>query len=228
MQAVEDAVVDLTEVAVSSGPLPERADELLSRLRRIVPFESAWMPHVDVLRGSYHTVSCQDLDQRVRDYLAGPGTADDIDAAGATRPGPPISTSDVPSEELRTWSECLQPAGYHESLGVALYGSDRRHVGFLTLLSEDQQPPKPEARHVLHVLTPLLADAIDPMRSLLPAARLVQGATAGVVLRTDGATQELPGLTNHDLLQSNSDVLGLAQHALSAKRLYTTFLWPIG
>src|SRR3954454_6725726 len=207
MQAVEDAVVDLTEVAASHRPLTERAGELLARLRRIVPFDSAWMAHVDVLRGSYHTVCCQDLDQRVRDYLAGPGTADDIDAAGATRPGPPIATSDVPSEELRTWSECLQPAGYHESLGVALYGSDRRHVGFLTLLPEDQQPPEPQARRALHKLTPLLADPIDPTRSLLPAARLVQGATAGIVLRTDGATQELPGLTNHDLLQSNSDVL---------------------
>src|SRR3954451_19316941 len=228
MPVVADAVVDLTEVAASHRPLTERAAELLARLGHWVPFDSAWMAHVDVLRGSYHMVSCQDLDQRVRDYLAGPGTADDIDAAGATRPGPPIATSDVAAEELRTWSECLQPAGYHEALGVALYGADRRHVGFLTLLSEDQQPPTPQARRALHKLTPLLADAIDPMRSLLPAARLVHGATAGIVLRTDGGTQELPGLIDHELLQPNSDVLRLAQHALSAQRLHTTFLWPQG
>src|SRR3954447_7178827 len=184
MPLVQGAVVDLTEVAVSPRPLTERAGELLARLGRVVPFDSAWMAHVDVLRGSYHTVCEYDLDQRVCDYLAGPGTADDIDAAGATRPGPPIAASDVASEELRTWSECLQPAGYHESLGVALYGSERRHVGFLTLLSEDRQPPKPQARRALHKLTRLLADAVDPMRSLLPAARLVQGANCGVVLRT--------------------------------------------
>src|SRR3954451_15536880 len=224
MPVVEDALVDLTEVAVSHQPLTERADELLARLRRIVPFDSAWMAHVDVLRGSYRTVCEYDLDQRVCDYLAGPSTADDIDAARANRPGPPMSPSDLPcpKEEFETWGECLVPAGYEEALAVALWGSDRRHIGYLALLSEDR-PPEPEARQVLHKLTPLLADAIDPMRSLLPAARLVQGATAGVVLRTDGAVQELSGLTNHDLLQPTSDVLRVAQHALSAKRLHTTF-----
>jgi hypothetical protein len=40
----------------------------------------------------------------------------------------------------------------------------------------------------------VLAHGIDPMRSLLTAARLVAGATAGVVLRADGGCQALPGL----------------------------------
>src|SRR4051794_7448464 len=230
MQAADDAILDLTEVAASHGPLPERAGGLLERLSRIVPFDSAWMAHVDALHGSYHTVSDHDLDQRVCDYLAGPSNADDIDATGVNRRRPPLSPSDLPYpvEELQTWAECLLPAGYHEAQAVALYGTDRRHIGFLAILTEDRQPPEPEARHVLHKLTPLLADAVDPMRSLLPAARLVQGATAGIVLRTDGGTQELPGLTDHDLLQPTSDVLRLAQHALSAKRLHTAFLWPMG
>jgi DNA-binding CsgD family transcriptional regulator len=131
-------------------------------------------------------------------------------------------------QELETWSECLLPAGYHETLSVALYGSDHRHIGFLALLSEDRHPPRPGARRVLQMVTPLLADAVDPMRSLLPAARLVQGAFAGVVLRADGATQELPGLTDHELLQRNSDVLRLAEHAVSANRLHAAFLWPLG
>src|SRR4051812_26434136 len=101
-------------------------------------------------------------------------------------------------EELQTWSECLLPAGYNEALAVALFGTGGRHVGFLALLSEDRRPPSPEARRLLHRLTPVLADSVDPMRSLLPAARLVAGAFAGVVLRADGATQELPGLGDHE------------------------------
>jgi DNA-binding CsgD family transcriptional regulator len=156
--------------------------------------------------------------------------AHDIDATGTNRSRPPLSPSDLPyaKQELQTWSECLMPAGYHEALAVALYGSDRRHIGFLALLSEDRQPPSPQARRVLQTLAPLLADAVDPMRSLLPAARLVRGATAGVVLRADGATQDLPGLTDHELFQPTSDVLCLAQQALSARRLHTAFLWPMG
>jgi DNA-binding CsgD family transcriptional regulator len=133
-----------------------------------------------------------------------------------------------PVQELQTWSECLIPTGYHEALATALYTSDRRHVGFLALLYEGRQPPSTETRRVLHRLTPLLADAVDPMRSLVPAARLVQGAFAGTVLRADGATQELPGLSDHELLQPNTDVLRLAARALADERLHTAFHWPMG
>ena len=38
MQAADSAVMDLTAVAASPGPLAERASGLLERLRRIVPF----------------------------------------------------------------------------------------------------------------------------------------------------------------------------------------------
>ena len=79
MQTIEDAVVDLTRVAASPGPLTRRAGGLLERLHGIVPFDSAWMAHVDVVRGSYHTAADHDLDQPVCDYLAGPNNADDID-----------------------------------------------------------------------------------------------------------------------------------------------------
>ena len=230
MQATDDVIMDLTTVAASPGPLTKRADKLLERLSRIVPFDSAWMAHVDVPHGSYETVATRDLDQRTRDYLAGPCMAHDIDATGTNLAQPPLSPSDLPydMQELQTWAECLMPVGYYEALAVALYGSDRRHIGFLVLLSGDRQPPSSDARRALHALTPLLADSVDPMRSLLPAARLVQRATAGVVLRADGATQELPGLTDHELLQPSSDVVRLAQHALAAKRLHTAFLWPVG
>jgi DNA-binding CsgD family transcriptional regulator len=230
VQALEAAVLDLTEVAASPEPLTERAGGLLERLHRIVPFDSAWMAHVDPLLSSYATVATRDLDPRTRDYLAGPAGAHDIDAAGVNRPRSPLTVSDLPFpvQELETWSECLLPAGYQEALAVALYGSAGRHIGFLALLFEDRQPPTPRTRRVLQKLTSLLADCVDPVRSLLPTTRLIQGATAGVILRADGATQELPGLTDHELLQPNSDVLCLAEHAVSANRLHAAFLWPLG
>jgi hypothetical protein len=86
------------------------------------------------------------------------------------------------------------PAGIHEALALALFAPAGRHVGFLALLSGSRQPPSPATRRRLGRLAPVLAHGVDPMRSLLTAARLVRGAAAGVVLRTDGGCQPLPGL----------------------------------
>src|SRR3954453_8411288 len=96
MQAVDDAILDLTHVAASHGPLTERADELLERLNRSIPFDSAWMAHIDGLAGRYGTLSTRDLDETTRDCLTGPTNAHDIEATGIDRPRPPISPSDLP------------------------------------------------------------------------------------------------------------------------------------
>jgi DNA-binding CsgD family transcriptional regulator len=230
MHTIEAAILDLNEVASSPAPITERARGLLERLHRLVPFDSAWLAHIDPLLNSYDTVSTRDLDPRIRDCLAGPAGAHDVDAAGVNRPRSLVTVSDLPfpAQELETWSDYLIPAGYSEALAVALYSSHGHHVGFLALLLEDGRPPAQQTRRLMQKLTPLLADSIDPTRSLLPAARLVRGAEAGVVLRADGATQQLPGLNDHALLRPHSAVLRLAQHTLSANRLHATFLWPIG
>src|SRR4051812_37703808 len=104
MQAVDDAIVEMTKVAVAPAPLTQRADDLLERLNRSVPFDSAWMAHVDGAAGSYGTLSTRNLDESIRDYLAGPINASDIAATGIDRPRPPISPSDLPYpvHELQT------------------------------------------------------------------------------------------------------------------------------
>jgi len=103
------------------------------------------------------------------------------------------------------------PAGIHEALALALFAPAGRHVGFLALLSGSRQPPSPASRRRLARLAPVLAHGIDPMRSLLTAARLVRAATAGVVLRADGGCQTLPGLQTDALLAPRSPVLAAAQ-----------------
>jgi DNA-binding CsgD family transcriptional regulator len=153
-----------------------------------------------------------------------------IEATGGDRARPPLIPPDLPcpATELPTWAECLIPAGYHEALAVALFAPERRHVGFLALLSGSTSPPSPEQRRRLRKLTPVLAHAVDPMRSLLAAARLVRGATAGVVLREDGRQDPLPGLGDHAILAPDSPALDAARAALAAGHVYTSFLWPMG
>jgi hypothetical protein len=223
------AAADLGEIAAAALPLAQRAPAMLEVLGRLVPHDGAWLALADPGTNSYATAARADLDDRTVRYLCGPETARDIDLTGTNRDAPPLSPSDLPYavEELTTWAQCLIPAGFHESLSVALFAPGGRHVGFLTLLSGTTEAPPAEHRHRLGRLTSVLAHGIDPMRSLLPAARLVQGATAGVVLRTDGGSTALPGLEGHAVLDVGSPPMAVARSAIESGSVYTSFLWPL-
>jgi DNA-binding CsgD family transcriptional regulator len=224
------AYAELAEVAASPDPLPKRAEALLHALRRLVPFDSAWLALADPQRSTYSSLAGTDVDKSTMTFLGGPLMARDVEATGANRSRPPLSPSDLPYPvtDLPTWAECLLPAGYREALAVGLFAPDGRHVGFLALLEGTAEPPSPARRRLLGDLAPMLARAIDPMRSLLAAARLVQGATSGVVLHDGGRIDHLPGLTDHPLLATDSPTLHAARGAIASGQVYTSFLWPMG
>src|SRR4051812_14703033 len=220
----------LARIAASSAPLPERARALLAALRSVVPFDAAWIALADPLRSSYSSLASADLDAGVVDFLSGPLMAHDIEFTGTDRDRPPLSPSDLPyaAEELPTWSDCLIPAGIHEGLGIALFAHGGRHVGFVTLLSGDREPPTAAVRRRLAALAPVLAHGIDPMRSLLTTPRLVRRATAGTVFRRDGRTEPLPGLDGDPLFAVGSPVLAAACERIADGQVYSSFLWPLG
>jgi DNA-binding CsgD family transcriptional regulator len=226
----EDGELLLAQTAASAGTTSERAQALLEVLRRVVSFDGAWLALADPLGHGYHSLASIDLDVATVDLLSGPRNARDIEITGADRARPPLSPSDLPypAEELPTWAECLIPAGIHEALVLALFAPAGRRVGYLALLSGSRQPPSPATRRRLARLAPVLAHGIDPMRSLLTAARLVRGATAGVVLRADGGCQALPGLQADALLAPRSPVLAAARERIREGHVYSSFLWPVG
>jgi DNA-binding CsgD family transcriptional regulator len=230
MQNVSAAYLDLTQIAASAAPLPQRAGDLLTVLRRVIPFDGAWLALADPDHLRYTSLAAADLDEATLTFLTGPTMARDIEVTGTHRDSTPMSPSDLPYPvtQLPTWADCLIPAGYREALAVGLFAPGGRHVGFLALLSESRDPPSADMRCQLARLTPVLTRAVDPMRSLLPAARLVQGATAGVVLRADGGRDVLPGMGDHPLLATDSPALHLARAAIAAGHVYTSFLWPLG
>jgi DNA-binding CsgD family transcriptional regulator len=230
MCSKEDSELLLLETAAAAGTTSERAQALLEVLRRVVPFDGAWLALADPLGHGYHSLASVDLDVATVDFLSGPVNARDIEVTGADRARPPLSPSDLPypAEELPTWAECLIPAGIHEALVLALFAPAGRLVGFLALLSGSRQPPSSATRRRLARLAPVLAHGVDPMRSLLAAARLVRGATAGVVLRADGGCQALPGLPADALLVPHSPVLAAARERIGDGHVYSSFLWPVG
>lgn len=224
------AGLELAEIGASTTPLPGRASETLATLRRLLPFDGAWLALVEPTGNGYTSLASAGLDEGTVHYLSGPQMAHDIEATQADRPRPPLSPSDLayPVQDLRTWAECLIPAGFHEALAVGLFDSGQRHVGFLALLSQSAQPPAPVVRRRLHQLTPLLAQVIDPLRSLTTAARLVHGATAGTVLRPGGGTAPLPGLGTDAMLAADSPVVDVARAYLDDGQVFASFLWPSG
>jgi DNA-binding CsgD family transcriptional regulator len=226
----EAPAVRLAEIAASPGRLPERAQALLHELGRHIPFDASWMALAEPLGTGYSSLASTSLDESTVQYLSGPEMAHDIEVTGAHRARPPLSPSDLPypAEDLPTWAECLIPAGFHEALAVGLFVPGQRHVGFLALLSASPQPPPDAVRHRLARLAPVLARAIDPMQTLLTAARVVRGAAAGVVLYRHGGTVPLPGLGDDALLAGGSPVLDAAREAIRSGQVYTSFLWPRG
>lgn len=220
----------LAETAASAGTTSERAQALLEDLRRLVPFDGAWLALADPMGHGYRFLASLDLDGPIVEFLSGPLMARDVEVTGTDRARPPLSPSDLPypAEELPTWAECLIPSAINEALALALVTPEGRHVGFLALLSGDRRPPSPLTRRRLGRLGPVLAHGIDPMRSLLTAAHLVHGATAGVVLYIDERCQALPGLPADELLTPSSPVLATARERIGDGHVYSSFLWPVG
>jgi DNA-binding CsgD family transcriptional regulator len=220
----------LADTATSAGTTSERAQALLEVLRRVVPFDGAFLAFADPLGHGYHSLVSVDLDVPTVEFLSGPQVARDIEVTGTDRARPPLGPSDLPypAEELLTWAECLIPSGIHEGLGVALFARGGRHVGHLAVLSGTREPPSAAVRRRLAALAPVLGHGIDPMRSLLTAAGLVRGATAGTVLRRDGRTEPLPGLDGDPLLAVGSPVLAAACVRIADGQVYSSFLWPLG
>jgi DNA-binding CsgD family transcriptional regulator len=66
------------------------------------------------------------------------------------------------------------------------------------------------------------------MSPLSAASGFVRGAIAGLALRADGGTEELPGLAGHPLLGVGSPALAVARAQIDAGRVYASFLWPLG
>jgi DNA-binding CsgD family transcriptional regulator len=224
------AALQFADIAARPGPVPERAQALLDELHRHIPFDGAWIALAAPGHAGYSSVASTDLDRSTVRYLSGPQMEQDIETTGADRQRPPTSLSDLPysSRDLKTWEECLLPAGFHETLSMALFEDGGRHVGFMTVLFRGADPPSQVLRRRLVRLVPKLTSGIDPVRSLTASATFVGRAWAGVVLLPDRGVTYLPGLSEDELLAADSALIGAARDAIEEGQNYTSFVWPRG
>jgi DNA-binding CsgD family transcriptional regulator len=219
-----------TEVAALAdlpASLAERAEAILDRLRRVIPFQGARIALVDPELRQHELLSCHGYNDRIRVYLTTPEHYDDIESLGLNGPTPlRVQDLSVPAEEIRNWMELFRPAGFLEGLGVGLVTHDGRRVGLLGLSTDRPEHPSPAACNLMQLLAPTIAYAVDPLRSLVVLARIVRGMTAATVLTISGRALPLPGLPTHPLLKRNSAVLAAAGAHLGGTPDYATFLAP--
>jgi DNA-binding CsgD family transcriptional regulator len=219
--------VEVAGIAATPAAIEERAAALLESLRRVVPFQAGWIALLDPERRRLVPLVSPGYDDTVRAYITSPASVAEIELLGLDRARPPMRLRDfpVPPGEVRGWAEYLRPAGFREGLGVGLFAPDGRHLGQLSLNTESAAHPTDAARDLIGVLAPLVAQAVDPLRSVATAAQLVHGALAGIVLTRAGHPLPLPGLGAHPLLGEDSALLAVAAQ-LADGRAHTVFLCP--
>ena len=220
--------LDVGKIASEPASPQERAEALLEPLGRLVPFEAAAIYLFDLRRQLSTPILSQGYDAAVGRFITSPAAVDEIELLGLTVSHPPMRLRDlpVPREKLRSWVELLEPAGFREGLSVGLYTSDGRHLGILGVNTDTEEHPTEEARDLVGALAPLIANAVDPMRSLSTVAGIVGDAEAGAVLTGAGAALPLAGLPPHPLLVGGSAVLATALSRLLAGHVHQTFLCP--
>src|SRR4051794_41973475 len=113
----------------------------------------------------------------------------------------------VPLAELHAWAEHLLPAGFRGGLAAGLFTPGGRHIGFLSLLSGDPARPGPADRDVIAAVTAVLAHALDRTRQIADTARIIEAASAGVVLTRGGGILPPPRLPHHPPLAPRSPIL---------------------
>ena len=111
-------------------------------------------------------------------------------------------------------------------LAAGLFTPDRRYLGILGLNTDTAEHPTEAARDLIGALAPTIARAIDPMRAIGAAARIIRNAQAAVVLTRAGHTLPLDGLPRHRLLAPGSPVLAVAADHLADNVEFATFLCP--
>lgn len=219
--------IQVAQVAASRGRPVERATALLEPLHQLLPFDGAWLALCDDTRRGHQSLISTGWGRRTAGYLDGPVLVDEIEQLGMTRSRAPLRVADFPVNvsELRSWAECLLPAGYREGLGMCLFAADGRHLGFLGLFTASPAVPSDAARDLLAALGPALAQSFDPLRSVAMAARVVHSAVAAVILTRSRGVEPLPGLPGHAVLSLGAPVLDVACELLDGPQI--SFLAPL-
>jgi hypothetical protein len=221
-------LLQLARIAIEPATPRERAEAVLTVLQRVLPSDAAWLAVRDPEQGRHTPLATAGAAEPLRRYFQTPEADAEVDQLGLHRRRPPMLASEipVPLAELRAWGDYLLPAGFRGGLAAGLFTPGGRHVGFLSLLSENPSRPGPADRAAIAAVTGVIAHGLDRAREIAATAQIIEAAGAGILLTHGGDTLPLPGLPGHRLLSPGSRILAAAAHELADSDTYITFLAP--
>lgn len=221
--------VEIARIAAAPATPEERAEALLEPLRRAIPYAAAWLALRDPERRVHTPLATDGEIGPLRAYFRHPEADAEVEDLGMNPARPPLLHNElpVPLLDTRAWGEYLWPAGFRGGIAAGLFCGDGRHLGYLSLLTDTGAHPTAAGRDLIGVVAPLIAHALDRMRTIGAAAGIIRDATAGVVLTRAGDALPLPGLPGHPLLRPGSSVLGAAAARLARGDTYAAFRCPV-
>jgi hypothetical protein len=215
-------------IAASSATVQERAAEILQQLGRILVFDAGWLAVRDPEQHRHIPLATTGAAAPLHAYFARPEAEEEVNRLGLNRRRPPMLASEIPGplSDVCAWADHLLPAGFRQGVAAGLFTAGGRHVGFLTLVSADPSRPNRADRRVVAAVTAVIADDLDRTRDIAETARIIEKASAGVVLTRGGDVLPLPGLPDDRMLAPGSPILTVAADELANSGAYTSFLAP--
>jgi DNA-binding CsgD family transcriptional regulator len=220
-------VAEIAAIAAAETDQAHRAQALLEPLHRVYPYDAVFVTLFDPERRVQVPVARRGYEP-IHRYLDSAAFVDELELASLQRVARPTRVRDLPMTpmELPVWAEHLHPAGFKEGLGGGLFTPDGRYLGLLWCNSCDATPASEATCTLLQQVMPLIAHAVDPLRSIGALADLVADALAGAALTRAGKAEPLPGLAGHAVLVADSPVLAAVDARLCNGSPLVTFLWP--
>lgn len=216
----------MADIAVQAGSADQRADALLGCLPPA--YAAAWIAVRDPETRRHRRIASRgDADALAR-YFALPEADDEVEQLGLNRCQPPVPASalPVPLSETRAWGEYLLPAGFRDGVAMGLFTDDGRHLGFVSLLTDDPAQRSASYVRLLAGLRRIFAAALDRLPSFAEAAGLTGDAIGGVVVTRAGRVEGVPGLPSHPLLRPGSPALAVARQQARSAGTTSSFLCP--
>src|SRR4051795_11303806 len=134
----------LTQLALPPGAVrAERSAAALEALGRVLPSDAAWLAVRDPEARRHTPLATTGAGEPLGAYFQTPEADAEVEALGLNRHRPPMLAREIPIPlpELRAWAEHLLPAGFRGGLAAGLFTPGGRHIGFLSLLTEDRPGP---------------------------------------------------------------------------------------
>jgi hypothetical protein len=222
---------ELARIAITPALLEERAAAMLAALGKVIPSDAAWLAIRDPEDRRHTPLATAGHAEPLRRSFQVPDADVEVEELGLNRRRAPMLAREipVPLTEVRAWAEYLLPAGFRGGLAAGLFTPGGRHVGFLSLLTEDASRPSRADRAAVAAVAHVIAHGLDRTREIAATARIVESADAGILLTRGGDALPLPGLRwppDHGLMAAGSRLLAAAERELARSDTYVTFLAP--